>query len=519
MEPLKFDRYEDRQDEVVTTPLLGPAALTLLRRALDDFTVDAVQELLGPIGRSAHERGDLTGVARVLPPGERLSTLVRMFLLGAEVDEAAARTALRPLDLEAADALVVRNAGGVRARLEVRPYAEESARPWWVVSDFGSDVRPGPLRDDHVLGIGAASLTLAQATPRRPVERTLDLGTGCGVQALHASAHSGRVVATDVSMRALRMAATTAALSEQDWDLREGSLLDPVADERFDLIVANPPFVVSPGLTRDSGGFDYRDSGLAGDGVSEALLRGLPGLLTPQGSASLLANWVVPSDGDWAGRIGGWLAGQHCDAWVWQREVVEPGAYVTMWLRDAGEVPGTDRWAARYGAWLDWFETSGIAAVGMGLVTLWRNDRGDPSIVCEDVPQAVEQPAGTHLPGWMRRQRWLAERDDAGLLRARLRCADGVVRMRHDLRSDDGWLTELTQLRQSHGMRWELEADDAIAGLVAACDGTVPLDLLVDMLAAVTGSDRDAVVAGVLPVVRDLLARGFLEPTDGSAAP
>jgi methylase of polypeptide subunit release factors len=498
----------------VTTPLLGPAALRLLRDALDDFTVDTVQELLGPVGQSAHQRGDLLGVARVLPAGERLSVLVRLFLLGVEVEEAEARTALRPLALEAAGALVERSAGGVRARLEVRPYAQESGRPWWVLSDFGSDARPGPLSDDHVLGIGAASLTLAQATPRHPVERTLDLGTGCGVQALHASAHSRRVVATDVSVRALRLAATTAALSGQDWDLREGSLLDPVAGERFDLIVANPPFVVSPGLTRATGGFDYRDSGLAGDGVTEALLRGLPELLAPHGSASLLANWVVPPDGDWAGRVSGWLAGRHCDAWVWQREVVEPGAYVTMWLRDAGERPGTTRWAARYGHWLDWLDASGIVAVGMGLVTMWRNDDAEPSIVCEDVPQAVEQPAGAHLPGWVARRRWLAGRDDVDLLQARLRCADGVVRTRHDLRSDEGWTTELTQLRQSYGMRWELDTDDAVAGLVAACDGAAPLDLLVEMLAAATGSDTQVVTAAVLPVVRDLVGRGFLEPVE-----
>jgi methylase of polypeptide subunit release factors len=113
-----------------------------------------------------------------------------------------------------------------------------------VVSDFGSDVRPGPLAPEHVLGIGTASLTLAQATPRSPVGRALDVGTGSGVQALHLGLHAEHVVATDISPRALRLAATTAALSGQKWDLRPGSLLAPVEGERFELVVANPPFVV-----------------------------------------------------------------------------------------------------------------------------------------------------------------------------------------------------------------------------------------------------------------------------------
>ncbi len=81
----------------------------------------------------------------------------------------------------------------VRAAVEVRPYGEAvSTDPWWVVSDFGSDVRPGPLEPDHVLGIGAASLSLAGATIRTPVGRALDIGTGCGVQALHLNGHADR---------------------------------------------------------------------------------------------------------------------------------------------------------------------------------------------------------------------------------------------------------------------------------------------------------------------------------------
>jgi SAM-dependent methyltransferase len=504
----------------VTMPVLAPPALSQFRRALDGFTVDAVHELLGLVGQAAHERGDLQGVARVLARADqqdgRLATLARLFLLGLAVDEREARAALHPLSIDAAGPLVERSAGAVRARLEVRPYRDaDRPDPWWVLSDFGSDVRPGPLAEDHVLGIGAASLTLAQATPRPDVGRALDLGTGCGVQALHLAAHASAVVATDVSRRALELAATTAALSGQRWDLRAGSLLDPVEGERFDLVVANPPFVVSPGLRRGDGGYDYRDSGLAGDGVSAALLRGLPGLLAPNGTATLLANWIVPSDGDWADRVGGWLAGSGCDAWIWQREVVEPGAYVALWLRDAGEVPGSARWVQRYDEWLDWFDTTGIVAVGMGLVSMRRSGLDHPTVVCEDVPQALEQPIAGHITSWFARHRWLADHDDRALLGAAVRCADGVVRTRHDLRADDGWATELAQLRQSYGLRWEVAVDDAVAGLVAACDGSVTLAAPIGVLAAVHGRGIEEITAALVPIVRDLIGRGFLEPVTG----
>ncbi len=80
------------------------------------------------------------------------------------------------------------------------------------------------------------------------MRHALDVGTGCGVQALHLSEHSAAVTATDLSDRALRMAATTAALNGRRWELLQGSLLEPVGQRRFDLIVSNPPFIVGSGL-------------------------------------------------------------------------------------------------------------------------------------------------------------------------------------------------------------------------------------------------------------------------------
>ncbi len=221
------------------------------------------------------------------------------------------------------------------------------------------------------------------------------------------------------------MAATTAALSGQTWTLRQGSLLDPVASTEFDQVVANPPFVVSPGFDAAHGGYDYRDSGLAGDGVSAALVRGIPRVLAPGGTASLLANWVVTADEPWSERVGGWLAGSGCDAWVWQREVAEPGEYIALWLRDAGEQPGTPQWAQRYVQWLDWFAAERVLAVGMGLVTLWRTDHAQPS----SSARTSRRPSRTRSARGCRAgslgSGGCATHGDDELLATRLRCTTG----------------------------------------------------------------------------------------------
>jgi methylase of polypeptide subunit release factors len=76
----------------------------------------------------------------------------------------------------------------------------------------------------------------------------LDLGTGQGFHAMVAAGHCGRIIATDVNPRALTFARWGIEANAIDnVDLRQGSLFEPVASEApFDLIVSNPPFIISP---------------------------------------------------------------------------------------------------------------------------------------------------------------------------------------------------------------------------------------------------------------------------------
>src|SRR5262249_5156058 len=133
-------------------------------------------------------------------------------------------------------------------------------------------------RPDHVLGVSAPARVLAWLTVRTEVSRALDLGTGNGHQALIASRHADEVTAVDINPRALRFARFNALLNNAVIDFREGNLFEPVDGERFDLIVANPPYVISP-----EHDITYRDAGLPGDSFSELIVRKLPAYLEPGG--------------------------------------------------------------------------------------------------------------------------------------------------------------------------------------------------------------------------------------------
>ncbi len=189
----------------------------------------------------------------------------------------------------------------MRATVDLRPYGFETAQGgWqgWVVSDHtpGLDHDRRPTWPDFVLGVSPASTTLAQLTIDSPVGSALDLGTGCGVQSLHLAQHADRIVTTDVNPRCLELARLTADLNQIDLDLRSGSLYEPVANDRFDLIVNNPPYVMSPPAT--SGRLVYREAGFSGDDLVRHVVQQSTAHLNPYGTCQVLANWAI-TDQPW----------------------------------------------------------------------------------------------------------------------------------------------------------------------------------------------------------------------------
>ncbi|MFB9240029.1 methyltransferase [Plantactinospora siamensis] len=485
--------------------LLSPAGVDQLRSALEaaDYTSNGIAGRLGPAATGGMARNDHRAALRATEDRDPLATLIRLFLCAATEPEAAVAAALAPLPLADALAagLVERHGEGLRQGIDLEPYGDE----WWVLSDVPAGSRPGqPLAAEHVLGVGGATNTLIGATIRRPVGSALDLGTGSGVQALHLATHAGTVTATDLSDRALRFAATTAALNGQDWDLRRGDMVAPVAGRRFDLVVSNPPFVVGPGTTTHT----YRDSGRVGDGVGAELAAAAPDLLTEGGTMQYLANWVHVAGEDWAERVTGWIRGTGLDAWVIQREVAEPMAYVNLWLADAGEVADP----ARVASWLDWFDAHKVEAIGFGIISLRRAGRTQPLIRVEDLRQSVEPPMGDQIAAWFDRRDWLAVRSDAELLAARYRLAEGLRLTQDATMGDEGWAVDRQVLTMPRGLRWSEEVDPLVLTLISGCDGRVALRDQLTVLAAANDVPEEDLADAAGPIVAHLVERGLILP-------
>lgn len=465
-------------------------------RRKSGFDRAALSAVYGPDAAAAAGRGDYRALLAACGD-DPFDVWARLFTVGTAVPERAAAAALAPLGLDEAlgCGLLVRSADGVAAGWGLH-FAGGAA--------VFSDQRPnttGARSRDHVLGVGGASELLLDATLRTEARTALDLGTGCGVQALALAGHAETVTGTDLSERALAFAALNARVNGVELELLRGDLLEPVAGRRFDLVVANPPFVVgTPGE-----GWTYRDGGREADGVAAELAAASTDLLNPGGTMQFLANWLHVRGESWSERLAGWFPASEASVWAVEREVLDPLDYVRTWQRDSGESGE----AAQAAAWLDRFDELEVEGIGFGMVNVRRTE-GPSEVRCEEARHAVETPWADRVA-----ERFAvlgADLSPETLWNSRLRLAEGVALQQAAALGEEGWEVERQWLRQRDGMRYAEEIEPLLVAFLGACDGTAPVRLQVQLLAETYGAETAMLYAQLHPVVRRLVERGFLEP-------
>jgi hypothetical protein len=459
--------------------------------AAADYTVEGVAARLGTQANAALARNETTLAVRRTDGGDALDTMIRLFLLQRRVPKDLVDKAFPGVDLVALGIVA-----DDRAVVDMRPFAEDDQQ-WWVVADLtpGLDGRREAMRSDYVLGIAPASLSLVHLTVPIKAERALDIGTGCGIQSLHLANRVSHTVATDVNPRALELAQATAALNRIELDVRTGSLFEPVAGERFDLIISNPPYVISPPDSQ----LTYRETSFAGDSLVQQLVQQAPQHLTDGGWCQLLANWTCVRGQDWRDRLATWTGDR--SAWVVQREQLDPSEYVELWLRDAG-LHGTPSYQSKYDEWLRWLDDQQVEAIGMGWITL-HNVPG--TLDAEEWPYEIERPIGPHVLRRFERQEGLP----ADLTGLHLVVADDVIQETTGQPGAEDPATIV--LRRQRGMRRAEQVDTVLAGFVGACDGDLSVGQILAALSDLLDRPLVDVLPEYLPQIRRLLVEGFLD--------
>lgn len=504
------------------------------------FTNPRVAELLGDdavaaLGREQIAPGQLQ-VGRLLAEDEPdpCVVLTALWLLDVDVPAAVVDAALPRLGAAGLCRLGLAHRDGplCRPSTELRPYqvsgqgsGTAEVQDLWVSSDLSSHQVEDSLPAEHVLGIGQASLTLASITHRRPVRRALEIGTGCGIQLFQLLDHAEHVVATDLSPRALSFARFNLLLNaealrvdphrlEDRVELREGSLLEPVAGEAFDLVISNPPFVITPRATEARVGerYTYRDGGRTGDELMTELITGLPEVLTPGGTAQMLGNWEVHGAADWQERPLRWAEDAGLDAWFIQRDLQDGPGYAETWLRDASEQRDLDDYRGRYADYVEDFASRGVSAVGFGIIWLHRPvAEGRPSWWrAEEITHPVGQPLGPTLGRTTERALAVAH-DPEAVLDRRLVVAEDVTEERHQRFGAAD--PEIILARQGGGLRRARPVSSGAAGVLGAADGEFAVGQLITAVGALLDDgtvDVADLTAGLRGEILDLYVDGIL---------
>ena len=352
-------------------------------------------------------------------------------------------------------------------------------------------------------------------TVRRHAAKTLDVGTGSGIHALLAASHSDHVVATDVNQRALAYAAFNAKLNGiSNVETRLGSFFEPVADERFDLILCNPPFVVSP-----EDRFLFRDAGAAGDELSRDLLRAAGEHLEEDGFATVQVSWIGRDGEGWSERPKGWLEGLGCDAWIVRSHQQSPIQHAAAWNADQRVDP--HRYGATIDAWVDYARELGADWICEGVVVLRRRS-GARNWIRADQPSGEEHgPASEQILNVVAAMDTLGSWGDAApVLTHPLRAAQ-ALRIDHTFApAGEAWGPTSTQIRLDEGVRFSAGVNPETAELVRLLHQHGTLEEALTALAErleLSDEARARLSEQAVEIVSDMWGSGYLVTRETAA--
>ncbi|MDY0060446.1 MAG: methyltransferase [Myxococcota bacterium] len=311
-----------------------------------------------------------------------LATLVRLFLVNDPVDTGEVIAALGKdllIGLVRGGVMAVAEEGVVRCRYLLSP----------IDGAFIFTDRRFRAADDNIgriMPLGHDTYNLVTQTQKRPGGTVLDLGTGSGVQGVLAARWASRVVSVDINPRALDFARMNAHLNGvfARMELHLGSLYDPVQGQRFDVILANPPFVPNPEYE-----VLFRDGGVQGEDIVHVILRDCPQHLEEGGILQMMTEIIyhdergpVEKVREWSGdRLRGILFEQDDDFLrIYAEEHV---------LRAAGEQDTNTTLAERVRAYQQFLDSVGIWKITHMTLHL------QPDSPPPDVPPETRTPVAT----------------------------------------------------------------------------------------------------------------------------
>ena len=467
-----------------------------------DYSTSGVLKAIGK--KVGTGQGDRQLMIRQCANRSPISTLIRLFVASAPVDAQDFREAIAPMNLES-----WLKAGMVgHKENQVLPLIKMIPLDPFVIAH---DIFDSPnLSSDFVMGVGASTETLVKFMINRRSRLALDMGSGSGILGLFKSLSADRVILSDRNSRAIRFADFNIRINNlPNVECREGDLFEPVKNLKFDYIVSNAPFVITP-----SSGYLFLDGGSQGDQFIQRFIRGAAELLNEGGYCQFLCNWAHFKNQNWVERLGGWFQGIGCDAWALHGETLDPSAYTSTWIGhfESKESPNYGR---LYNEWMDYYTREQIEAMSMGYITMRKSSGKQNWFHVDEDPFRKSGDLGESIIRFFGARDFLrtVENNDA-FLRVVLK-PDPELRLDVECQQSDGiWSPVSRVLRLDTGLGFDAKSDGLGCDFIARCDGTLSVGQVLQELAARSPIPQEQVVQAGLYVVRHFVERGFLRPVE-----
>ncbi len=363
------------------------------------------------------------------------------------------------------------------------------------------------LAADAVMGATFTTSQVVHATPDRPIATALDLGCGSGSLAMLAARRAESVVAVDVNPRACEFTTRNAHTNGLEHvEVRCGDLYDPVLGERFDLITANLPFVVSPDTH-----LAYRDGTMRGDEISRAALAGATHHLQPDGVAVMTVSWAVRGDTTPIEAARRWINDVDADVWMLTGITHSPSECADGWLNTSR--PGRDAARSRE-RWLDFYRAAEIHTIAYGVVVVHRRHGDGPRWRRVDRATAAStRNGGRQVERALRLGPMIAAASDDEIERMRFDLV-GPHRLDQQLDYDNGYQARAAVMTLSNTCGVTGVIDPLITEVVLRLDGHTPLRQVLDSVIDGDHDSRPNLAATAIATLRELTETGIVHPTN-----
>jgi methylase of polypeptide subunit release factors len=484
--------------------MLRPLSVDASRRLLSWFEEAGYTEvnLLRYLGAAELPSRHLRNEPRLLDRTREvtlLNTLLRWFWLGrTQSDDAYTSTVPDGLLQLLLESGLLRQDGKVLKPAAMMLPVEN----FLVASDHPAAIEAGD--SEMVLWPNPTSKFLSRFSVRRHSRATLDLGTGSGILSLGAAKHSDQVIATDVNQRVPSFVAFNARLNGiENIELMMGDGFAPVAGRKFDLILSNPPFFITP-----KSDYLFCDNQMELDQLCRLLVKQAPAHLNEGGYMQMLCEWAQVGDQPWEERIAEWLDGSGCDAWVMKGLTQYPEEYAQHRIRETTQDTGRDQ--ELYDGYMDYYRSRGVQAIHDGLIVM-RRRTGKNWVRIEEVPKTPSGNLGDLILSTFAAHDLLLEMEsDDKLLAIKPRLAEHVRLEQVCNQSGNSWHAESLTLRLTSGFPFHWKVQPLVAEFLATCDGTRTAGHAVEALAESANAPVDIVRRECLAMMRKLIERGFV---------